>query len=290
MTRPIFVVSDLHLGDQGPRDNFHLGDREQQFLGFLDHVGQEQGELFLLGDVFELWQANLGTVLVRRRPLLDRLASLGAVYVVGNHDVDLQAFAGTDLLAHPFFRTLQGPFERTLGGKRFRFMHGNETDPFNRGEVPGSGRMLTILAGMVEDWKGSPMSTADRTVEETLELAGEHLLSAAQLSLRLMRGRLGLDSTPDVGKGLTPTQHPSRLDDHLDGVREDRRKRGYDVAVVGHTHVPGTVGDWYVNSGSWTRKTNDYLRVGPDGTVAYFQWSGGPRGFSMPIAYGGRYR
>ena len=36
MDGPIFVVSDLHLGDNGPRDNFAVGNRPQQFNRFLD--------------------------------------------------------------------------------------------------------------------------------------------------------------------------------------------------------------------------------------------------------------
>ena len=54
--KPIFVVSDLHLGDKGPRDNFHAPiirddkcfDREKQFYLFLEHVEKSNGELSIV--------------------------------------------------------------------------------------------------------------------------------------------------------------------------------------------------------------------------------------------------
>jgi hypothetical protein len=50
------------------------------------------------------------------------------------------------------------------------------------------------------------------------------------------------------------------------------------VAVVGHTHKAGTFSDWYVNSGSWTGGTNDFLKITPDGDIGVFGWSErGPR-------------
>ena len=58
-SRPVVVISDLHLGDRGPRDSFAVGDREKQLTLFLDFVDQQQGELVVLGDLFEFWQMNV---------------------------------------------------------------------------------------------------------------------------------------------------------------------------------------------------------------------------------------
>jgi uncharacterized membrane protein HdeD (DUF308 family) len=71
---------------------------------------------------------------------------------------------------------------------------------------------------------------------------------------------------------LTPVQNPDRLSEHVREVQEDRMREGYDVAVVGHTHKAGRIGDWYVNSGSWTGTRNSFLRIGPEGDVRYFEW------------------
>ncbi len=111
-SQSIFVISDLHMGDGGPRDSFAVGDRERQLALFLDYVANQQGELMVLGDLFEFWQMNLSAIILRHRPLLDRLAGMQATYVLGNHDGDLEHFVGTDLLSCPFFQRMRGPIER----------------------------------------------------------------------------------------------------------------------------------------------------------------------------------
>src|SRR4051812_24656595 len=55
----LFVISDLHLGDGGMRDNFEAGKKTPQLRAFIDHVGSEGGELFILGDLFEFWQMSI---------------------------------------------------------------------------------------------------------------------------------------------------------------------------------------------------------------------------------------
>ena len=102
--KDIFVISDLHMGDGGPRDNFAAGDKEQQLDLFIDFVKKENGELIIVGDLFEFWQASLGKVLVMRRPLIDRLSNMGATFVIGNHDSDLEALIGSDILGPRFFK------------------------------------------------------------------------------------------------------------------------------------------------------------------------------------------
>jgi uncharacterized membrane protein HdeD (DUF308 family) len=74
---------------------------------------------------------------------------------------------------------------------------------------------------------------------------------------------------------LTPVQDPNRLGEHVAGVRADLEGGGYDVAVLGHTHKPGRIGDWYYNSGTWIGPRNAFLRISPDGDVRYFEWKEG---------------
>lgn len=272
--RDIFVISDLHIGDGGARDNFDTGKKTPQLRAFLDHVGSEGGELFVLGDLFELWQMNLSLLLVKRRELLDQLAALRLIYVPGNHDVDLRHFIGTDLLNHPFFSCMRAPFVRELGGKRFRFCHGHESDPFNAGDDPGFGRMLAIFAGIFEDQNGSPLLTSGESVEDVLEQFGESMLTIWKRSLATVNQRVGRgDALP--GSALTPAQNPNRLGEHVIGVRAELERDAHDVAVLGHTHKPGRIGDWYFNSGSWAGPANSFLRISPDGHVRYLEWKDG---------------
>jgi UDP-2,3-diacylglucosamine pyrophosphatase LpxH/uncharacterized membrane protein HdeD (DUF308 family) len=270
----IFVISDLHLGDGGARDNFEAGKKTPELRAFLDHVGAEGGELFILGDLFELWQVNLSLLFVKRREVLDHLAALNLVYVPGNHDIDLIHFIGTDFLAHPFFAHMRAPFDRVLGGRRFRFCHGHETDPFNSGDAPGFGRMLTIFGGIFEDENGSPLLAGGETAEEVLEQFGESMLTIWRSALAAVHKR-ATDEEIRPSAALTPAQSPGRLGEHVAGVRADRENGGWDVIVLGHTHKPGRIEDWYFNSGSWTGPSNHFLRISPDGHVRHLAWKDG---------------
>jgi UDP-2,3-diacylglucosamine pyrophosphatase LpxH len=273
---PIFVISDLHLGDGGFRDNFArgtTGNREQQLRALLDYVGTQRGELVIIGDLFEFWQTSLGQVLLRHRLLLDRFSEMRAVYVVGNHDVDLEAFIGTDFLCHPFFGRMGRPFERVIDGKRFKFMHGHEVDPFNCGDAPSWGRIFSIIAGMFEDHHKSPLLPSGETVEAVLEEFAEDML-------RLWNSRATKLTKPEISapppnpqKELTPAQNPDRVQEMYRRYREDREANGYDVAIVGHTHLPGRLGNWYYNSGTWTGQSNNFLRISPAGDVEVFDWT-----------------
>jgi uncharacterized membrane protein HdeD (DUF308 family)/UDP-2,3-diacylglucosamine pyrophosphatase LpxH len=274
-TRDIFVISDLHVGDGGVRDNFEPGGRTRRLHQFLDHVGAEGGELFILGDLFELWQMNTSRIFVHRRSLLDHFVQLPLVYVPGNHDVDLLSFIGTGFLEHPFFSKMRRPFDRKLGGRRFRFFHGHETDPFNASEQPGFGQMLTIFAGLFEDQNKSPLLASGETVEAVLEQFGESMLALWTCATATLSARIGIEGDVEPREALTPAQNPDRIHQHLQGVREVREREGWDVAVLGHTHKLGCVGDWYHNSGSWVGSQNSYLRIDPEGHVRYFAWKEG---------------
>ena len=273
--RPIFVISDLHIGDGGPRDNFALGGRRKQLFGFLDHVAAKNGELIIAGDLFEFWQSSFSKVIVSNLPLLDRLAELHPAYILGNHDADLNAFVDENLLAHPFFRTMCGPFTRSIAGRQFRFMHGHEVDPFNWGDTPGWGRMLAIFAGIFEDRIGSPMLPTGESVEEALSAFGENLLRLWNWLANKLKKSVTGGRSPSPKHELTPAQNPDRATDMLAKYAADRDAKGYDVAVVGHTHQPGRIGEWYFNTGSWSTTGNNFVRIEPDGEVRVFDWRDG---------------
>ena len=285
---PIFVISDLHMGDGGARDNFPLNNREKELGLFLDYVASQQGELIILGDLFDFWQMNLSKIVVKHLPLLDRLAAMKATYIVGNHDSDLASFIGTGFLSHPLFKNMARPFEREIGGKRFMFMHGHEVDPLNKGDEPGKGRICCILAGMREDKNGSPVLPDGEFVEDHLEEIGDILEDIAvhfkktetrltgslawlprQVSRRLRRKRTA------VTRHFTPAQNPDRAKEMLTLYREDMEDNGYDVLIAGHTHHPGRIEDWYFNSGTWARKINNFVQISPNGDAAVYDWVNG---------------
>lgn len=273
--RRIFVVSDLHMGDGGPRDNFAVDHKAEQFSRFLDHVEKEEGELLILGDLFDFWQANVGRVIVRRMNFLDRFARMGAVFVVGNHDSDLEDLIGTGLLSHPFFERMSRPFERTIGSRRFKFLHGHELDPFHRDGRPRWGRVLAILCGMIEDCKGSPLLSAGGLSEKTLLGMGRSFMWMWNNSLHWLAKSQKQPLQRWMTESLTPAQDPSRETGILALYQRDRLENGYDVLVAGHTHQAGVFNGWYYNSGCWVGLRNNFLRIEPDGTIQLGDWKNG---------------
>ena len=273
MDRPIFVVSDLHMGDGGPRDNFSVDNKISQFKQFLRFVEKEDGQLYLLGDLFEFWQSNIGTVLKKRIEFIDRFAEMKAVYVVGNHDGDFEDLIGTGLLNHPFFDNMTGAFEKTIGTKKFKFMHGHELDPINQDGTPRWGRILAILCGIIEDRKGSPLLSAGGAMERNLLRLGRSFMWLYNYSINFFEKSPSHERARSVAESLTPAQDPQRTRGILSLYQKDKMGDGYDMLVTGHTHRGGLYQDWYCNSGCWVGLRNQFLRIDPDGKIHYCEWN-----------------
>ncbi len=246
----LYIVSDLHACDGGPRDRFNYGDRPAQFSKFLDYVSDRCGRLVIAGDLLDLWQCNFSRAIEFNRPLLDRLAKLGAVYVVGNHDVDLLHFVGGDFLNHPLFANMTMPLVVGDGKVRVKVCHGHESDAYCSQENPGIGRMTAILTGLLEDRNYGPMK-GKFSVEE---------LSVGVLE-KLVRWHEKLWHKPQRDVAL------------IDGLKKFVDSGECDIVVAGHTHTPGRKGDWYFNSGCWCLRSNNFVLI-EDGKVACYDWDG----------------
>jgi len=249
--RPIFAVSDLHMGDGGPRDNFAYGDREKEFLGFLDHVESQNGELVICGDLFELWQANMSRVLTWRRALMDRLAKMGATYILGNHDVDLWYFINTGLLNHPLLSTMRAYYVTHRGGRGFYFCHGHEADPYCASKNPGLGRITAIYSGLKEDKNGGPMLNKYRTVEDRVVGRMERWVSF----WNRLRGKP--DRFVSINRNLK-LMIPNEA-----------------IVICGHTHLPGRIDDWHYNCGTWAERRNSFVQIDAAGRIGVYDWVGG---------------
>jgi UDP-2,3-diacylglucosamine pyrophosphatase LpxH len=268
----IIVVSDLHIGDGGPRDNFSVDNKAQKFDLFLDYVESGRAELFVLGDLFEFWQANISRVLVHRMGLIDRLARMRATYVVGNHDADFEHLIGMNILGHPFFERMSGPFERVIANKRFKFMHGHELDPFNRDGTPRWGRILAILGGILEDRKGSPLLSAGGFTEKTLLKVSRVFMWIWNNSVNLFEKSERHERRHSLAESLTPAQDPTKIKGILSLYHTNKLSEGYDYLVTGHTHRAGLFQDWYCNSGCWVGLRTTFLRIQPDGHIELYEW------------------
>jgi UDP-2,3-diacylglucosamine pyrophosphatase LpxH len=118
--RSIFL-SDLHLG--------LTGCRAEEALAFLKATSSER--LYLVGDILDLW-------IMRRRvrwsPVNNKLvrhvikrAQRGhsVIYLPGNHDSDITALGGLELLN---LRVARQVIHHALDGRRFLVTHGDEAD------------------------------------------------------------------------------------------------------------------------------------------------------------------
>jgi len=251
---PLYCISDLHMGDQGPRDNFN--GREKQLMSLLDMVESNGGRLIICGDLFELWQSNISKVITKRLWLLDRLAKMGAIYVLGNHDADLLHFIGPQWLAkaHPLFKMMRTEHRETIGGKDFIFVHGHAADPYCAGDTPGLGRITAIYSGLAEDKNGGPMLDKYRTVEQKVVGRLEKLVS--------LWGRLR-------GRPDRNTEINRKLRDLYIPMFSPQRQ----VVVCGHTHFPGRIGQWHYNCGTWAERVNSFVKIYPEGLVSVLDWA-----------------
>jgi UDP-2,3-diacylglucosamine pyrophosphatase LpxH len=250
MTR--FCISDLHLCDRGPRDNFAYNGREERFCQFLKFVDNHGGTLIILGDLFDWWQVNLSESVLRYHYLIDHLVTMKALYLVGNHDNALVKFIGTSLMpAHSLFQLATGPIEETIGGRRFAFLHGHEADPYCNSLNPGIGEITAVISGMLEDRNKGPFNAHKHAIED--EFVGT------------------LERALTLWRKLT-FQH-GRLDEMLDSVEAYRKEKQSDVVIYGHTHEPGHIGDCHYNTGCWAREHDTFVRIDDDGSVSVWEWT-----------------
>lgn len=261
--RPIYAVSDLHLGDGSARDNFaHMseGHRQEEFESFLDFVEGHNGQLLILGDLFELWQSNMSKVITHRVKLLDRLAAIGAIYILGNHDADLLYFIGQDKFcpAHPFFQSMRMSFTATVSGRHFHFIHGHQVDKYCAGDVPGFGRISAIYSGIWEDRHGSPLLSKYRRSHRTVEAATVGRLERLITFFYRLCGKSG--RFEEMNRQLVLLC-----------------ERGeYDVLVSGHTHFAGKVLCHPVyNTGTWAEQACSFVVVNQVGQIGVFDWVDG---------------
>lgn len=260
-SKDIFVISDLHMGDRGPRDNFYSipkenpGQRYELLKEFLGMVQKQNGVLVILGDLFEFWQANMGEVIKQNIELINILGEMDVHYVIGNHDVDFEPLMGLDIFSHKFFRSMTPPFTARVGSEEFYFCHGHECDPYNQGTRPSMGRVLAIVAGLFEDKFGVQLVSNISTEDFCAEM-GEKILKSAKGALNSIRDRITQYFSVDAKKELTPTQEKNYINDLFDAIIKERQQKKFQKLIVGHTHFPGQYEDWYYNAGSWVGSRN----------------------------------
>src|SRR3712207_4283753 len=124
--KPFVITSDVHLGAVP-------ASTERAFRAFLHHVRESASGLLINGDLFDFW-FEYRTVIPREHYRV--LAALADVvdagvpvsFLGGNHDW----WTGSFLRDEVGVEVLDGPVERTLGGRRVLVAHG---DGVGRGDL-----------------------------------------------------------------------------------------------------------------------------------------------------------
>jgi UDP-2,3-diacylglucosamine pyrophosphatase LpxH len=275
--KPLFVISDLHIGSGGPRDTLESLEKRHLVESFLNHVQREDGELIILGDMIDLWRFGLMAVVRTHRELLDHLNEMSVTYIPGNHDQVLGSLEHPGGIIHPFFDSLASPCTRQIGGRQFRFTHGHELDPINRKIGPSIGKALGLSASLIEWAKGAQVFSSEVIGEALLELA-EKILAQYHVLTQGFQKCLGHDSCRrcnEASRTSLKSQHEQNM---LRRHNNSRISNGHDVIVSAHTHRPGVFGNWYYNSGSWTGAASTFLQIMPDATTRLFDWTAtGPK-------------
>lgn len=234
----IYAISDLHLGDRGTRDNFHVGNREQRFNNFLDHVSKDQ--LIICGDLLDLWTTNFSRAYRANSLLLRRLRDKGAIYIPGNHDNLLDV---NDRWPWEWCPIRCASYRTSVAGKSFEFIHGHEVDSTCNSLNPGIGNITAIISGLLEDMHGAPTHNG--------EFIEEQFIGGLEKALRIF-------------------QHKDRSKELLDKVEAFRTT---DVLVYGHTHAPGSHNGCF-NAGCWVRDDDTFVQIDNDGNVSVQKWLG----------------
>lgn len=232
-------ISDLHLGDGSGSDDFH---RTGPMLQLLDLAQKEADELIILGDLFELWQADLDKVLFVHNDILKKLFSLRKqlklTYVVGNHDyIPFARFIEFDIGIKLEYRDeKQGIVAE----------HGNRYDIFNRYRDP----RLAIIKQPVGRYYSGIVGKLERIIHPDfdgwLNKGIKHMEEFLQQAIEV-KNKVPPSSKEYLNRGGHYGEFEEAVKNHI--------KKGAKLVVFGHIHkaqLDRIENGIYANCGAWT--------------------------------------
>jgi UDP-2,3-diacylglucosamine hydrolase len=241
--KPVFVVSDTHLGAVSR-------ERERSFLRWLGHAGEAASQLIVNGDLFDFWFEYRSVVPRGHTRVLGALAALVDAgipvrFIGGNHDW----WGGTFLEDEIGLTLHHEPVTLELAGRRAYIGHG---DGLGAGDL-GYRMLKLLLRGRVTRW-------GFRWLHPDLGawLAGH------------------VSVTKDL-EGRT-TESQKRRAAHLEAFALEKLRADptLDLVVLGHTHLPRLLeaepGRFYVNAGDWVNHRS-YLVLAAGQPPSLEEWS-----------------
>lgn len=143
MSMTYYFISDLHIGGD---EALGVCDYEAELIGFLEDLAaqQEEAELFIIGDIFGLWEftdiegpKKLNKLMEQFPGIFKALQHTGKTVKItmlpGNHDYEIACYPEFVEMLQPYNIHLeQRPaITREINGKRIWIEHGNQYDAFN---------------------------------------------------------------------------------------------------------------------------------------------------------------
>lgn len=225
--KKIYFASDFHLGIPDRATSLA---REKRLCSWLDEIRKDAAQLYLVGDLFDVWFEYRQVVPKGYTRFLGKLAELS------DEGLEIHAFTGNhDLWMRGYFEeelnipVHHHPLERTINGKKFFIAHGDGLGPGDHGYK----LLKKVLRNPVSQW----------------------------LYRRLH---------PDTGVGMAgyfsrmgPKHETGEEERFLGPEKEwlvqfslDKLKREHiDYFIFGHRHIaieyPLTADSLYVNLGDW---------------------------------------
>jgi UDP-2,3-diacylglucosamine pyrophosphatase LpxH len=272
---PVYVISDLHIGD-GSRSDIFLA-KDKDLLRFLAQVTDEGATLVIAGDAIDFSQAwAFGRVLKAHGKLfwaLRQLAEEGhLLYVYGNHDHDMRFYK--DMLSFPVVAGVEI-------GDQVKIIHGHELDP----EI-GPNLRESELATMVHHLFERVLRTWLRVPLELFYTRSNRLMFYVGHKALLWQRFTGWLLSP-----LDGGTRKARAEDRAAyWIRSNMGDPGclfhpamarlttqeQPVLICGHSHLPGVVrrsdGRVYANTGSWTFASASYLKWTPEDGPVVQDW------------------
>lgn len=219
-TKKVFV-SDLHLGDGSKSDDFH---RDDELADLVSKYWND--ETYLLGDIYELWQAKLSKIMWKHEGIIKILKAADSTFIYGNHDY------------LPFSKYWTEVYEDEL----IYAEHGHQYDIYNNTSMFNLkwpiGKYATIAVGWLE-------RLLHKDVDEfLLKKYGEFKYMAAKLQGAKKSGHK-ISRASKAYVHVSPTRQP--------------------IYVTGHTHKAELYkfNDCiYANCGAWVDDTEPtYIEV-----------------------------
>jgi UDP-2,3-diacylglucosamine hydrolase len=208
-------ISDAHIRTD-------KSERCRTLIKFLDEIRPRLSDLYIIGDLFEIW---FEYKLVFPKDYFRLLASLHRIlnegkrvhYVLGNHEVAIGNF-----LEDFGFNVYPGPSIFRIDGRRVLLAHGNTIDK----------RLWTSF------W------------ENLLTSRLNHML------FRLLHPDIGIALAQSIAR-FSRKQQPSRKLMYMLENYAVRRLREVDIVILAHSHCPVfkkiQQDKYYINAGDWVK-------------------------------------